>query len=398
MELNVKISFASIFGGFLSFIKCQSLSFGKANVHNPIRKINVSFGLMESVSSPCSPSGSAPTGKTPALNSSRSQHAARSNRHAMEALERGRLLRLSKSESSSRPIDERRDDSVGATNNVMGRTMHPPSDSNAVFPSTANRHNDRQYLTRPHHFPMVLSGHPSQWYQAPHPNRWQPQGNHTVNQSRILPWNASRATRGSAEYVHHPVSIPPTNSVYGNYPRRDFSIQANPYPLKRNIDRFSHHRSSVIVPKNITIPKELSPSSTTESSTEASLDKRTSIDVSNRSESPLTKRARGDMGESPSNMLDLLCSASLQLGAQQENPTGCSCPKSRCIALYCDCFKAGGRCDPLKCTCLNCKNTVVESGPGGARTRVSNNGMMPTCVIRYFLMYNYCTYFTLLHS
>ena len=341
---------------------------------------------MESVSSPSSLSGSAPTGKTPAPNSSRNQHAARKNRHVMEALERGRLLRLSEGKSSSRPIDERRDDSFGAANNVMGRTMHPPSNSDTVFPNTTNRHNDHQYLTSPYHFPMVSSGHPSQWYQAPHPNRRQSRGNHAVNQSGLLPWNASRATRGSAEYVHHPVSIPPTNSVYGNYPRRDFSTQANPYPLKRNTDRFSHHKSSVIVPKNITIPKELSPSSTTGSSAEASLNKRTSSDVSNQSESPLTKRARGKMGESPSNMLDLLCSASLQLGAQQENPTGCSCPKSRCIALYCDCFKAGGRCDPLKCTCLNCKNTVGQSGPGGARTRVSSNSMTPTCALGSFLM------------
>lgn len=44
--------------------------------------------------------------------------------------------------------------------------------------------------------------------------------------------------------------------------------------------------------------------------------------------------------------LDLLCQATLEIGPLQENPTGCSCPKSKCIALYCDCFKAGRRCDP----------------------------------------------------
>jgi Tesmin/TSO1-like CXC domain, cysteine-rich domain len=66
--------------------------------------------------------------------------------------------------------------------------------------------------------------------------------------------------------------------------------------------------------------------------------------------------------------LDLLCQATLEMGPLQENPSGCSCPKSRCIALYCDCFKAGRRCNPDTCTCLNCKNTVHESGINGART------------------------------
>lgn len=67
--------------------------------------------------------------------------------------------------------------------------------------------------------------------------------------------------------------------------------------------------------------------------------------------------------------LDLLCTATLELGPLQENPTGCSCPKSKCIALYCDCFKAGRRCSD-SCTCLDCKNTVEESGPNGARSKV----------------------------
>jgi len=49
------------------------------------------------------------------------------------------------------------------------------------------------------------------------------------------------------------------------------------------------------------------------------------------------------------DMLDLLCTATLEMGPLQENPAGCSCPKSRCIALYCDCFKAGRRCAPGTC-------------------------------------------------
>jgi hypothetical protein len=68
------------------------------------------------------------------------------------------------------------------------------------------------------------------------------------------------------------------------------------------------------------------------------------------------------------NKLDLLCSATLEIGPLHDNPMGCSCPKSKCVALYCDCFKAGRRCNPSTCSCLDCKNTIAESGPHGART------------------------------
>lgn len=66
--------------------------------------------------------------------------------------------------------------------------------------------------------------------------------------------------------------------------------------------------------------------------------------------------------------LDLLVSACLEMGPMHDFTTGCSCPKSKCIALYCDCFKAGRRCDPDTCACFDCKNTVSESGPNGARS------------------------------
>jgi hypothetical protein len=116
----------------------------------------------------------------------------------------------------------------------------------------------------------------------------------------------------------------------------------------------------------------LSFSSSGDSPAEESIGKR-SIDTSNRSSEspPASKRSRGEILEGRFDKLDLLCSATLELGPLQENPSGCSCPKSRCIALYCDCFKAGRRCNPTLCTCLNCKNTVEESGPDGARSKVS---------------------------
>lgn len=72
-------------------------------------------------------------------------------------------------------------------------------------------------------------------------------------------------------------------------------------------------------------------------------------------------------------MLDLLCSATLELGPIQDYPsTGCSCPRSNCIKLYCDCFKAGTPCSG-NCSCINCKNTEAETRVDGERIRAIKN-------------------------
>jgi hypothetical protein len=51
----------------------------------------------------------------------------------------------------------------------------------------------------------------------------------------------------------------------------------------------------------------------------------------------------------------------------------CSCPKSRCIKLYCECFQGGLLCDPALCVCTRCQNTEAQAGPEGARTMAAKS-------------------------
>ena len=51
----------------------------------------------------------------------------------------------------------------------------------------------------------------------------------------------------------------------------------------------------------------------------------------------------------------------------------CTCPKSRCLKLYCVCFQRAILCDSLSCKCSNCKNTMKHAGPNGARTMAMVN-------------------------
>jgi hypothetical protein len=96
--------------------------------------------------------------------------------------------------------------------------------------------------------------------------------------------------------------------------------------------------------------------------------KRSQITMSEESQGVEEITTRPGLG-----MLDILCSATLELGPIQANPsTGCSCPRSNCIKLYCDCFKAGRPCSDL-CSCLNCKNTEEETRVDGERIQAIKN-------------------------
>jgi hypothetical protein len=242
----------------------------------------------------------------------------------------------------------------------------------------------RQQLTS--YFPQN-SGGPASWNQKDaSQHHWR--RDHPVGPlETTIPFRLSSGmARSNGQFDHRGMSsrhLTPFHSHTRPY--------ANNYEQRRNYTRNEHdpaecikketsnssgssrYRSIVAISHNVVIPKEISPGvDNADTSAEGSLGKR-SILVSNRSEStPTPKRSRAESGVGRFDKLDLLCSATLELGPLLENPSGCSCPKSKCIALYCDCFKAGRRCNPDRCSCFNCKNTVEESGPNGARSKVGS--------------------------
>ena len=318
---------------------------------------------MESVSvSSCSPEGSASKKK---VNIPRkTSHLDTVNRHqSTNTLRYDDSLRTTKGEKQSQSLDERRDDHF---------TVNRPMWRQLPMRTTGRLHwySNRNYLPRAYYLPSVAGAPPPRWYQAPHSAKWYPQGihkptNRPAHDSGSRPWT----THGRrVEYTHHNTSGP-IRSARGSNSANGIHLQPFPGSSKKNATGPSHQTSRVVFPQNIMIPKAISPSMNHPDRDRHI--KRPNNDALDRSVSPPTKKSKGGTMSEGFDKLDLLCSATLDLGPLQENPTGCSCPKSRCIALYCDCFKAGRRCDPSKCSCLNCLNTVKESGPKGARSRVS---------------------------
>ena len=78
------------------------------------------------------------------------------------------------------------------------------------------------------------------------------------------------------------------------------------------------------------------------------------------SSSPSTNTNTNNTSNSPpSDLLRLLLS--------NETP-GCTCKKSRCLKLYCQCFAVSALCDPNSCKCASCKN-ILEREKDIARAR-----------------------------
>eukprot|EP00978_Attheya_sp_CCMP212_P019629 scaffold55258_cov50-Attheya_sp.AAC.2 len=153
----------------------------------------------------------------------------------------------------------------------------------------------------------------------------------------------------------------------------------------------------VTTPANITPKSENSVSSDQSTEADEKLTESTSKSSKKRPENPAGSLLPADSPIPTQNkkpkmeknadfgLLDMLCSATLKVGhiapslpsksnsAAAVASLGCSCPKSKCIKLYCDCFQAGKQCDPRLCACASCKNTAMESGESGARTKAIRN-------------------------
>ncbi len=95
------------------------------------------------------------------------------------------------------------------------------------------------------------------------------------------------------------------------------------------------------------------------------------------------KRPKTTPSSNNETPLDILCEAvTIAISKQKkaavkvmeslDRSKSCSCPRSRCIKLYCECFQDGRMCSD-KCSCKKCKNTKEESGPNGLRTVAMQN-------------------------
>ena len=269
------------------------------------------------------------------------------------------------------------------------------SASSMSTPSPVLRHP----VVRRHHVEQRSRGHlrwqqSSEWHASKRTNTsgpFQSVGRsltHSPHAGGMVPISheASLPSRSSQMASSYPPVVSRTNHAYSSSPHWSQAYQSPHVPPHRPLtssNRGGHSscatipRSRVIIPKDIIIPKEIvspssdvaSPAGTAEG--EGSIGKRSSDSWHSSPSTESAKRVKkAEPLEGGFGKLDLLCSATLGLGRMMENPTGCSCPKSKCVALYCDCFKAGRRCNPTTCTCLKCKNTVGESGVNGARSKV----------------------------
>eukprot|EP00980_Cylindrotheca_fusiformis_P021446 scaffold8301_cov184-Cylindrotheca_fusiformis.AAC.14 len=269
-------------------------------------------------------------------------------------------------------VDERDDAFVASMPRVAYRWSHAgvvpfnASERIGVIGGRDNRSVARSYAS------SILRG-PPMWNQNSgrhsmrsfESHRWHNRPHHPIG---MVPFSRSLG-RNESSFTHR---VPSSNSE-SDMPLRNQNGSENPprvlkteryLPRKRSSGCISEG-SRVVIPSTLIVPKELASSNIADSPANEALQKRQAASNGDLSISKRTKRS--ELLEGRFDKLDLLCSATLELGPLQDNPAGCSCPKSKCIALYCDCFKAGRRCSP-SCSCLDCKNTILESGANGARS------------------------------
>jgi hypothetical protein len=290
---------------------------------------------------------------------------------------RCRMLPIQKREISDVTKDDERDDAfVASKPRVAYRWSHSDTSSStsshdrmSVIGAAYRGSGARAYIA------TRLQGHPI-WNQS--------SGWHSMRNVDSYRWHSRRQRPIGMVPLSHkgPNESTAVHRVPSSYPESDGTLRTmytneNPSGLltssKTSLNRGEHpsalipHTSRAVIPKNLVFPKELvSPPITIGQPSET---RRKRLGASSAIPSAAKRAKRSEPLEGQFDKLDLLCSATLELGPLQDNPAGCSCPKSKCVALYCDCFKAGRRCSP-NCSCLDCKNTIEESGANGARVKV----------------------------
>ena len=282
------------------------------------------------------------------------QHAAAGAGVSTDAMAKLSALRM-KSRSFRSDDDEVRDEAVGV--NDTRPTQRPSGRRGIVTPSA---------------LPSSTSESWRSWYAGSNSNGWDGESHNGGSTSALAEQNHRNGSH-TWQYQRPPSSYPPAANHHSwHWPSRTHPPHPHPSSVPAPAPAYERHhyhnqeRSRMPPPS----PGEGPLVSSMVSDRDPLPSAENNINFSRpgkRSIAPVlqepSKRPKGF------DKLDLLCSATLEIGPLQLNPAGCSCPKSKCIALYCDCFKAGRRCNPDTCSCLGCKNTIGESGEHGARTK-----------------------------